>query len=503
MQTQPTLQQQIDALKPHYPNDQEGLRRAVESLIARDHAQRQALGGAIPSYPPHPSTPGPSTPGPSTSAAGGGTATPTVSSRGRVIKPTKPFITPIAAPRPTPPPATLPPPTAHPRPSSLNPNAPPRPPARFPLSTATNDAPVPPLSRIAHPRYQSLYSTYPARLRLGTSSLMQPNSFASSSSGPSSQPTATGKRSRTTINYAELEMAQMEDSEDDGNDSATKRAMLGKKAAAGGGQWGDGKSYLGVLPPGRMVVVQAVKPTKHVAFSEDQLEEAAEKPAILVPISIELDVETFKIRDSFVWNLNEKLITPTSFARIFCDDLDIPATFAVEVAKQITDQIVEQSGVAEVQVRDEDEERDDVEKDLRVVLNLDVQIGTLHLQDRIEWDLSSPLTPELFALTLCRDLSLSSSALPLITHAIQSELFRHKKNCLEMGLVGGDQGKGKKGAKMLEGVWRDWNDGLNFGPRVEVLSLDEMDRVEADRERAIRRAKRDRMTGSRATGRRR
>lgn len=123
---------------------------------------------------------------------------------------------------------------------------------------------------------------------------------------------------------------------------------------------------------------------------------------------------------------------------------------------------------------------------------LDVQIGTLHLLDRVEWDLSSPLTPELFALTLVRDLSLSSSASPLIAHALHEELFRQKKLCLEMGLVGEDASVAesvagrKRGAKQLEGVWRDWPETMSFGPRVEVLSLDEMDRVEADRERAIR-----------------
>jgi hypothetical protein len=158
---------------------------------------------------------------------------------------------------------------------------------------------------------------------------------------------------------------------------------------------------------------------------------------------------------------------------------------------------------------------------------LDVQIGTLHLVDRVEWDLSSSLTPELFASVLVRDLSLSSSAAPLIAHALHEELFRLKKNCLEMGLVGQDDDSAarRRGARPLEGVWREWNETLSFGPRVEVLSLDEMDRVEADRERAIRcvgsfsrwfrrafhryaplsrrRAKRDRLTGSRTGGRRR
>lgn len=133
----------------------------------------------------------------------------------------------------------------------------------------------------------------------------------------------------------------------------------------------------------------------------------------------------------------------------------------------------------------------------------------------------------MFSTLLVRDLALTSSAAPLIAHALHEELFKHKKTCLELGLVGNDLDGGfnrKRGARVLEGVWRDWSDTQSYGPRVEVLSLDEMDRLEADRERAIRlvqqsflplfessqtnsaffpvsrRAKRDRVTG---TGRRR
>ena len=162
---------------------------------------------------------------------------------------------------------------ARPGSSSLNPNAP-RAPTRVQLSSSA--LPVPPLSRIAEPRFQAMYSTYPARMRLGTSSLMQPNAFAASGTGTSTPgPPVSSKRSRV-INYAEIE--GLEDSEDESNDSdvkAAKRAAFGgmvpkRVLALGGGStekdkvWGDGKSYLGVLPPGNLVVVQSVKPTKHV-----------------------------------------------------------------------------------------------------------------------------------------------------------------------------------------------------------------------------------------------
>lgn len=69
---------------------------------------------------------------------------------------------------------------------------------------------------------------------------------------------------------------------------------------------------------------------------------------------------------------------------------------------------------------------------------IDVQIATHHLLDHIEWDLLSPLTPEVFFQKLCTELSLSGEAIPLIAHAIHEELIKHKKDAIEWGVLGFD-----------------------------------------------------------------
>ncbi|KAH8916192.1 SNF5-domain-containing protein [Atractiella rhizophila] len=126
-----------------------------------------------------------------------------------------------------------------------------------------------------------------------------------------------------------------------------------------------------------------------------------------------------------------------------------------------------------------------MQQDLRVIINLDVQIQTLHLVDRLEWDLASPLTPESFSLQLCSDLALTSESAPLISHAIHAELLKHRRECLELGLQAGGKG--------LKGVWRDWKEviGGMWGPRLEIRTTEELDRIAADKERAIRRMRRD------------
>lgn len=79
---------------------------------------------------------------------------------------------------------------------------------------------------------------------------------------------------------------------------------------------------------------------------QDSVEEQSRLPSSLVPVRVEFETETHRIRDCFVWNLHEKLVTPESFARTFCTDLDIPHTPWVDtVATQIRAQLEEMEGV--------------------------------------------------------------------------------------------------------------------------------------------------------------
>ena len=73
----------------------------------------------------------------------------------------------------------------------------------------------------------------------------------------------------------------------------------------------------------------------------------ARKPSALVPIRVEFETDTHRIRDCFVWNLHEDLIRPESFARTFCMDLDLPLVpWQETVANQIRAQVEEYEGLA-------------------------------------------------------------------------------------------------------------------------------------------------------------
>jgi len=131
-----------------------------------------------------------------------------------------------------------------------------------------------------------------------------------------------------------------------------------------------------------------------------------------------------------------------------------------------------------------------------------VQIFTYVLRDRIEWDLSSPLPPSEFARHYCAELGLTGEAIPLVAHAIHEELLKHKRDALELDLfqhshpseqakwerTGGQRATTNRyGARKLVGVWRDWWERDEFSPMLVELSMEDMEKREAERSREARR----------------
>ena len=274
--------------------------------------------------------------------------------------------------------------------------------------------------------------------------------------------------------------------------------------------------------------------------SEEQLANQAERSVALVPIRVEFETETHRIRDCFVWNLHESLVTPEEFARTFCADLDLPAApWSDTVAAQIRAQLEDQDGVGSMELAvDGGGNGGDEVPECRVILSvrlifpptlqsisltytnqIDVQVDNHHLLDHIEWDLRSGLTPEEFTHQLCLDLGLAGEAAPLIAHAIHDELMRHRKDAIEWGVIGGfpteqaattedgprdksglglmkdktglGLGWGRtpregRGPRILRSVWRDWAEAEEFKTRWEMLSQEEVERREIERERASR-----------------
>ncbi|KAF9224771.1 SNF5-domain-containing protein [Gyrodon lividus] len=67
--------------------------------------------------------------------------------------------------------------------------------------------------------------------------------------------------------------------------------------------------------------------------------ELANRPEQLVPIRLEFDVEHHKMRETFVWNLNDPVITPEMFAQTLIEDYALAPSYHSVVTKSIQEQL--------------------------------------------------------------------------------------------------------------------------------------------------------------------
>ncbi|KAK9360903.1 hypothetical protein V1504DRAFT_129742 [Lipomyces starkeyi] len=290
---------------------------------------------------------------------------------------------------------------------------------------------------------QASITTYSSRLKTGVTALLVPQGPLISTGG--TLPRAAKR------NYAETDDDDLEDRrpEDEGAPMKSRMAIM----------------------------------TNHVYHTEEQLEKAAQQPEILIPIRINLDMGSYRLSDFFLWNLSEQLITPEQFSQIMCQDLDIPLqTYAPQISQAIKTQIEEYAPVATI----------DLPTGIQnVIVNLSLHLAKHLYEDKFEWDLASAeFTPERFARTIVEDMGLSGEFYPAIAHAIYEVLIRLKKEACEGHLpteVDNDA------AYNADAGWRVDQEGLGdeWAPSLEELTQEEIERREVERERNIRRLRRE------------
>ncbi len=153
------------------------------------------------------------------------------------------------------------------------------------------------------------------------------------------------------------------------------------------------------------------------------------------------------------------------------------------------------------------EDSDDYNPDdtYRCIITLNINLSNNLYSDKFEWSLLHPAgTAEMFAKQTCADMGLSGEWIPAMTHAIYEAVLRLKKEACESGgLVGGYGGEIPNDAVHgADAGWRYDNETLadEWEPKVEALSKEEIEKREGDRERQIRRMRRETARFSSNTG---
>jgi chromatin structure-remodeling complex subunit SFH1 len=131
----------------------------------------------------------------------------------------------------------------------------------------------------------------------------------------------------------------------------------------------------------------------------------------------------------------------------------------------------------------------------RCVITLNINLMNRLYSDKFEWSLLHPPGfAEMFAKVTCADLGLAGEWVPAMTHAIYEAVLRLKKEaCENGGLVGDGEIENDAVDPVVGAGWRYDQEHLcdEWEPKVEILSKEEIEKREGDRERQIRRLRRE------------
>ncbi|EFO98466.1 hypothetical protein GCK72_010107 [Caenorhabditis remanei] len=251
-------------------------------------------------------------------------------------------------------------------------------------------------------------------------------------------------------------------------------------AAWGGQQVTSGSHHLESVPcscpiahsRGRMKHRELVYSAEDLEMSKKVMENA-EEGEDLVPIRLDMELEGIKLRDTFCFNRNEKMVTPEMIAEIMCEDLDLPvAVFQPAITAAINQQL---------EASTEAPPLDPNTCDQRAVLKLNINVGNQSLVDQFEWDMSDPQnSPEEFARNICKELGLGGEFMSGIAYSIRGQLQWNQRT----------YAFSESPLATVDCPFRTATEVESWGPFLETLTDAEIEKKMRDQDRNTRRMRR-------------
>ena len=242
--------------------------------------------------------------------------------------------------------------------------------------------------------------------------------------------------------------------------------------------------------------------SREVTISRKQLRQQADAMEDLIPIRLEIDFEKIKLRDTFTWNLHDRTIPMELFAENLVEDFHLPSSIALvnvitrSIAAQVTDyhpHVFLEDAPLDPHLPYSAYKNDE----MRVLIKLNISIGNYTLVDQFEWDINNPAnSPEEFALSLTRDMSLSGEFTTAIAHSIREQAQLYSKYLYFIGYpfdgrpIEDEDLRQTLLPSPLPGVLRPVLQAKDFSPLLWELSTNEVDRAEKSLSREARKNKR-------------
>ncbi|KAG6025658.1 hypothetical protein E4U41_001494, partial [Claviceps citrina] len=215
----------------------------------------------------------------------------------------------------------------------------------------------------------------------------------------------------------------------------------------GEGYNGFGNGYTENQQPTSRIVYPSQKPrpgrrtTPALKFARKDMLKQAEQHEELVPLRLEVEWDKVRLRDTFTWNLHERLLAVELFAAQLVEDMGLKQPNAQPVFDQIVQQMREQLNdfypfaFSEEDALDPELPYSAYKNDeMRVLIKLNITIGQHTLVDQFEWEMNNPNnSPEEFASNMARDLSLSGEFTTAIAHCIREQTQLFTKSLYSIG----------------------------------------------------------------------
>ncbi|ODV90682.1 hypothetical protein CANCADRAFT_109342 [Tortispora caseinolytica NRRL Y-17796] len=225
----------------------------------------------------------------------------------------------------------------------------------------------------------------------------------------------------------------------------------------------------------------------------------------LVPVRIDLDCDNAeKIRDTFVWNLQDPSVPIDVFAENLLEDYGISLNYTGVVANQISSQIKDfHAHVFHDETMQYVEPKNDElpfctfhDDDMRIVIKLDITVGNQNLVDQFEWDINNPVnSPEEFAKLMCRELALVAEFETAVAHSIREQCQLYTKSLFLAGYAFDGRPIEYEDIKRqmcstLTQSTRHKTQVADFGPSLYELTDQEIEKINRDNDREARRKRR-------------
>lgn len=264
-----------------------------------------------------------------------------------------------------------------------------------------------------------------------------------------------------------------------------------------------------VPPPTHLLYPESAKRagrrlTPQLKVDRDKGSQQAEQIEELVPVRLDIELDRLKLRDTFTWNLHDRVTNPLLFAQTLVEDFQIPPELRQNVIQQVDREIHEQIQDYYPHAFFDDEPLDPSQSysaykndEMRILIKLNITIGQHTLVDQFEWEINNPLNEaEDFARQMAADLALSGEFTTAIAHSIREQCQMFSKSLYITGHpfdgrpVEDTDIQDNFLASPLPTVFRPMQSTKDYQPYLYELSHADLERAELSIMREQRRQKR-------------